>query len=738
MSTSRRRLRTASIAVLGLVGGSLAAATFVVSNVSAATLDTCGYPVGAVGARTATIFNESTVTRAIEVFGAGAGATVGAFANDESGLLLGFNGATAFAPYSQTTLVGALKNGTTYGSITVDPLPAGVTYSLNDAVAIRNSTGNTLNVKMLLAAGPGSTTLTVANIKANANYAAGSTVNDTTHSIAFSHATSPVLGDTTTAASNDAFGRPLAPSIYITDITGNSSLTTGDWQLNGTAEGAGSTPHVDDVFGTWDTAATVGGKYTVTKPATNNWNIGAAAQTPSFGADTPDADAVPTAPLGFASLGKDEGYGTEVRWNVTSLHDQTGQALQGGHTYRAQVITHDGDQNQAGGDAGEVCANLRLPGPPVVQTDTKGGVAISGQITTNNAISEPVGASITDTAQFAGDGPGAPTPTGTVTFRLYFVPGPKPSPIDPAAVCPGTLVFTDPSRTLDSNGVATSTPYTTASSVIGTYFWQDTYTPAATEQNYTSMREDCGVETVSVFDARIRVTPHEAYNQVGVEHTVTATVESVGPSGADANGAPLANSWAGVGNALVVFTLGPSGTSAGFTGTAPKDRCTTSTTLGDVGHCSVTFNDLTPQDVSVHADSIFGLTGVEGGSTAFHRFTNTASNCTAETCDAIKHYFKATTSLSATDLLAAVLPGNAGGTVTYKYFASQSDCTSVPPANPTTINTVSVTNGSIPTSSSVTVDDGHAAWFTATYSGDPAHNIGGVTTACTEVVSSGL
>jgi hypothetical protein len=736
MTTTRRRRRTATTAVLGLLGGCLAAATFSVSNVAAATLDTCGYPLGAVGTRTATIFNESTVTRAVQVFGTGTNATIGAFANDESGLLLGYNGAKAFAPYSQTTLVGALKNGINYTSVTVDPLPLGVTYSLNDTVAIKNANNNTLNVKMAVAAGPGSTTLSVVNIKANANYAAGSTVNDTTHSIAFSHAVSPALGDTS-AASNDAFGRPLAPSIYITDITSNASLTVGDWQSNGTAEGAGSTPHVDDVFGTWDTAATVGGKYTVTKPGTNNWNIGAASQTPNLGADTPDADAIPTAPLGFASLGKDEGYGTEVRWNVSSLRDQTGQLLQGGHTYRVQVITHDGDQNQTGGDAGEVCANLRIPGPPLIQTDTKGGGAISGQITTNNAISEPVGASITDTAQFSGDGPGAPTPTGTVTFRLYFWPGPKPSPIDPLAECPGTLVFTDPDRALDSNGVATSGQYTTSSSVLGTYFWQDTYTPAATEQNYTTMRENCGVETVSVFDARVRVTPHEAYNQVGSEHTVTATVESVGPSGSDANGAALANGWTGVGNAVVVFTLGPSGTAAGFTSPAPNDRCTTSTTLGSVGHCTVTFNDSVPQDVIVHADSVFGVSGVEGGSTAFHRSTNTSANCGADTCDAIKHYFKATTSLTANDLLVAALPSNAGGSITYKYFASQGDCTNL--NNPITINTVTVTNGTFTGSSpGVTVDDGFAAWFTATYSGDSANNVGGFTTACTEVISSGL
>ena len=38
--------------------------------------------------------------------------------------------------------------------------------------------------------------------------------------------------------------------------------------------------------------------------------------------------------------------GAEARWNVT---------LTPGHSYRLQVLVHDGDQNKAGGDSGEAC-----------------------------------------------------------------------------------------------------------------------------------------------------------------------------------------------------------------------------------------------------------------------------------------------------------------------------------------------------------------------------------------------
>jgi hypothetical protein len=62
-------------------------------------------------------------------------------------------------------------------------------------------------------------------------------------------------------------------------------------------------------------------------PAKNGWSLAAG--------DTP--------PQGLSN----EGYGAEIVWNVP---------LQAGHSYRVQVLVHDGDQNKAGGDAGEGCA----------------------------------------------------------------------------------------------------------------------------------------------------------------------------------------------------------------------------------------------------------------------------------------------------------------------------------------------------------------------------------------------
>lgn len=124
--------------------------------------------------------------------------------------------------------------------------------------------------------------------------------------------------------------RPMWPSLFITDVTTNPNDRSGDWQMGGKPIAPNA------VYGTWKSAvrtvdqtvspATV----SITPdadPAKNSWNLA--------GGDP--------APQGLSS----EGYGAELVWNVP---------LKAGHSYRVQVLVHDGDQNKAGGDAGEACA----------------------------------------------------------------------------------------------------------------------------------------------------------------------------------------------------------------------------------------------------------------------------------------------------------------------------------------------------------------------------------------------
>jgi hypothetical protein len=124
--------------------------------------------------------------------------------------------------------------------------------------------------------------------------------------------------------------RPMWPVMFLTDVSADPSNTSGDWQKGGV-------PHTPTaVFGTWKSAVRTVDK-TVSPntvsiapdadPAKNNWNLGA-------GADP--------VPAGLTN----QGFGAEVRWEVP---------LAAGHSYRIQVMVHDGDQNKAGGDSGEAC-----------------------------------------------------------------------------------------------------------------------------------------------------------------------------------------------------------------------------------------------------------------------------------------------------------------------------------------------------------------------------------------------
>lgn len=158
-------------------------------------------------------------------------------------------------------------------------------------------------------------------------------------------ANSPATGATVDQGGTDVSGRPMAPTLYISDITNDPNNRSGDWQWGGT----GYAP--SDVFGTWKSFTSTIDNTTATPtvtltaaadPAKNNWNLAA-------GADAP--------PAGLSN----EGYGAEIRWNLNDLYARG--VLQAGHSYRFYVMVHDGDQNKAGGDAGQASYYYTYPGP---------------------------------------------------------------------------------------------------------------------------------------------------------------------------------------------------------------------------------------------------------------------------------------------------------------------------------------------------------------------------------------
>ncbi len=161
--------------------------------------------------------------------------------------------------------------------------------------------------------------------------------------------TGPSAGtDTATWSSSYGYlddGRPIYPAIYATDLTINPNSTMGDWQQGGTVMFPPS-----EVYGTWKGAVRTydetktPAQITITPdsdPAQNNWT------------GIPD-----TPPSGY---GNTQGYTAEIVWNLSGL------TLNAGDLYRFQFMIHDGDQNKSGGDVGEACVVMQLPGQSVLQ-----------------------------------------------------------------------------------------------------------------------------------------------------------------------------------------------------------------------------------------------------------------------------------------------------------------------------------------------------------------------------------
>jgi len=182
----------------------------------------------------------------------------------------------------------------------------------------------------------------------------------------------------TFGSGSDVKNRPNAPTIYLTDITGNAGATGGDWENGGTAAATSAS----GLYGSW--SPTIG-----TKPVNkNDWTLG------------PNADPIPaTDAFGGTTTSFNEHYSAEVTWDVSGLtaYDPTTATfvpVQAGHTYRAQSITHDTDQNHTsgGGDVGEVCTTFSIPLPPHVDilktpdaAQVNAGTSIGFTVTVSNS-----------------------------------------------------------------------------------------------------------------------------------------------------------------------------------------------------------------------------------------------------------------------------------------------------------------------------------------------------------------
>ncbi len=194
-------------------------------------------------------------------------------------------------------------------------------------------------VNVVASSGTTTTTYPLAAMSGNPSVAANPAVGVTPSNVAAGTPDSSLYGV-------DTSGRPIAPELYITDITNNPNSLSGDWQYGG----VGYTPSA--VYGAWkgvtETINETGSTPTVTvtpnqNTTQNNWNLGTGS----------------TAPPSSVTSAAKEGYSAEIQWNLNSL--EAAGVLQAGHNYRFYVMVHDGDQNKVGGDCGQAAFNETSP-----------------------------------------------------------------------------------------------------------------------------------------------------------------------------------------------------------------------------------------------------------------------------------------------------------------------------------------------------------------------------------------
>jgi hypothetical protein len=518
---------------------------------------------------------------------------------------------------------------------------------------------------------------------ATANGSNGQTGATSYHSGPYSQPgpSNPQGGSTT---EQDASGRVFYPALYITNLTAHpltGGTGAGDFQNGGTPRNisASGQPFVDEIFGSWSTATKTGSTYTVTPPpAQNNWNLGT-------GSDTPVGTT-------FSAMGN-EGYGAEVRWNVNELKDSDGNALVPGNQYRFQVIEHDGDQNKTGGDSGEFCVSLQIPG--VTTSLAKKSISVDGS--TNDS------ARLSKVTSNAG---------GTVDYRYYAT---QAACQTDASAFPGTAPTggTDVGSVNVSSGSVPDSASATFHNA-GTYYWAAFYSGDASNAPAVS---DCSSEQLVVNQAAPSISTSLGSNPIAVD-------------GSTKDSATLSNASGNAGGTVDYRYYSSQADcqtdASAFPGTAPTGGT-------DVGSVTVSSGS-----VPDSASATFHNAGTYYWAAFYSGDANNqaaVSDCSSEQLTVNQAAPSISTSLgnnpiavdgSTTD--SATLSnasGNAGGTVDYRYYSSQADCQNdasafpgTAPTGGTDVGSVKVSSGSVPDSASATFHNAGTYYWAAFYSGD--------------------
>jgi hypothetical protein len=485
-----RQRRYVALAILALAVAAAAALTS--GSVSApfagaATADTCGYAGGTTPA--------ATVPRASQKF-------------NEIGIIEGFS-------------VTSATDGT--------PLTVNTFYSDEHALTLGQPSPNPTTWTATYNASGGTTASSTTPLRADD---AGS--NPAGVGASNPAAITPGSVSTGDPLATDPGGRAVQPALYLTDVTSDASSKAGDWQSQ---SGPNTTAQFPDyVGGTWKNNGAANPLGSDGKVATNgSTNLG------------PHSEAFVR---NIASAQGLEAYAAEVRWDVASL-ESGGQALKPGHTYRVQMMFHDGDHTA---DTGEACTTFTMP-PAHPTGDTDASIDNGGVLS-----GDPLSVATRDTAHLsngtanAGPNTAAATDTsGRLIFRLYKQAG---TTTNLEARCRGGTLTTAPvaTSTIDADsGAETTTDYTSDDVALtepGLYHWTVQYTGNTENAPFAETACNNGRELVEVKKApsetnttpRVKITEDvniklSASASAGIKANDTVTIKLF----KDAGGCTAAN-----------------------------------------------------------------------------------------------------------------------------------------------------------------------------------------------------
>ncbi len=490
---------------------------------------------------------------------------------------------------------------------------------------------------------------------------------------------------------------------------------------------------------------TVSSKMLTTTLTTSLSGGGQSGTTITVPTDTPVTDAATLAGTNAATAGGTVTYtaysdsgcttlvGTDGPLTVTTpgtLPASDPETLSTAGTYYWQA-SYSGDSTNAPststcGSSGEVETVGAAKASTTLTTSLSGG----GQ--TGTSITVPTGTPVTDTATLAGTN--AASATGTVTYTAYSDAG-----CTTAVGSDGPLTITTPGTLPASDPETLST--------AGTYYWQASYSGDSTNATSTS---SCGtgdeVETVGSAKATTTLTTSlSGGGQSGTSISVpsgTAVTDAATLAGTNASGAtgtvtytaysdsgctkvvgtdgPLTITTPGTLPASDPETLSTAGTyywQASYSGDSTNATSTSSCGTGDEVETVTTGSSSTTQPTKITTALSSGTSGTSGSSGS--------SGCSGSSCSWQDRILTVAPNTAVTD--SATLTGTnaatAGGTVTYTvYSVSNSGSGSGgwggwQLQSVATGGTVTVTDGVVPASKSVTLPTGIYLWQ-ASYSGD--------------------